>query len=219
MNKPLIIDYYSDILCVWAWITQRRIEEVNLSLKGKVEFHYHYVDIFGDTHTKMLEQWQAKGGYEGFAKHVQQSASGYGSAPVNPKIWTEVRPVTSANAHLILKAIELSYDREKSIEIALKLREAFFVDALDIGKLDVLYDLVADNDLDHTLIDAHVQAGSAIAALMHDHQQCKQQNLKGSPSYVIDGGRQILYGNVGYRVLHANIDELAKKPQEEASWC
>jgi predicted DsbA family dithiol-disulfide isomerase len=28
MKKPLVIDYYSDILCVWAWIAQRRIEEL-----------------------------------------------------------------------------------------------------------------------------------------------------------------------------------------------
>ncbi|MEZ5483114.1 MAG: hypothetical protein R3E73_13460 [Porticoccaceae bacterium] len=33
----------------------------------------------------------------------------------------------------------------------------------------------------------------------------------GSPSYVINGGRQTLYGNVGYRVLRANIDELLKQ--------
>jgi hypothetical protein len=35
----------------------------------------------------------------------------------------------------------------------------------------------------------------------------------------MDGGRQILYGNVGYRVLHSNIEQLLKHPQDEASWC
>ena len=29
MNKPLMIDYYTDSLCVWAWIAQRRIDEFN----------------------------------------------------------------------------------------------------------------------------------------------------------------------------------------------
>lgn len=28
MKKPLVIDYYSDILCVWAWRVQRRIDEL-----------------------------------------------------------------------------------------------------------------------------------------------------------------------------------------------
>jgi len=219
MNKPLVIDYYSDVLCVWAWIAQRRIDELKQTFGDALEFRYRYVDIFGDTQAKMDGVWQQKGGYTGFAKHVQSSATEYEHAPINPKIWTEVRPATSANAHLILKAVELSYDQQTSIDIALMLREAFFVDAKDIGKLDVLYELVAAKDVNPELLQTRICDGSAIAALMNDYQICKLQTIKGSPSYVIDGGRQVLYGNVGYRVLHANIEELAKNPPEEASWC
>ncbi len=58
-----------------------------------------------------------------------------------------------------------------------------------------------------------------MAALMQDYQTSKLQSIKGSPSYVIDGGRQTLYGNVGYRVLLANVEELLKNPIGEASWC
>ncbi|MGI2099915.1 hypothetical protein [Shewanella oncorhynchi] len=48
MNQPLIIDYYSDILCVWAWVAQQRIEELNQKLENKIHFKYHYLDVFGD---------------------------------------------------------------------------------------------------------------------------------------------------------------------------
>jgi len=219
MNKPLVIDYYSDVLCVWAWIAQRRIDELKQTFGDALEFHYRYVDIFGDTQAKMDGLWQQKGGYAGFAEHVQRSAIDYENALINPKIWTEVRPATSANAHLLLKAVELSYDQQTSIDTALMLREAFFVDAKDIGKLDVLYELVATKDLNPELLQTRICDGSAIAALMNDYQICKLQTIKGSPSYVIDGGRQVLYGNVGYRVLNANIEELIKNPPEEASWC
>ena len=50
--------------------------------------------------------------------------------------------------------------------------------------------------------------GSPRAALMSNYQKSTQQNLQGSPSYIIDEGRQIFYGNVGYRVLLANIEAL-----------
>ena len=219
MNKPLVIDYYSDILCVWAWIAQRRIDELKQGFGDALEFRYRYVDIFGDTQAKMDALWQQKGGYAGFAEHVQHSALDYENAPINPKIWTQVRPATSANAHLILKAIELVYDQPTSIENALMIRTAFFTDAHDIGKLDILYELVAAKGLNADLLRTSIADGTAIAALMNDYQICKLQTIKGSPSYVIDGGRQVLYGNVGYRVLHANIEELAKNPPEEASWC
>ncbi len=54
---------------------------------------------------------------------------------------------------------------------------------------------------------------------MRDYQQAKVLSLKGSPSYVLDNGRQTLYGNVGYRVLLANIEALINKPEHDASWC
>ena len=219
MKQPLVIDYYSDILCVWAWIAQRRIEELQQTFGPALEFRYRYVDIFGDTQAKMDALWQQKGGYDGFAQHVHKAAVGYEHAPINAKTWSQVRPTTSANAHLLLKAVELAYDQPTSVATALMLRQAFFVDAIDISQLDVLYDLAASKDLNPALLQSHIGDGSAIAALMNDYQICKLQTIKGSPSYVIDGGRQVLYGNVGYRVLHANIEELAKNPQQEASWC
>ena len=219
MNKPLIIDYYTDILCVWAWIAQRRIDELNIQMRGEIELRHHYIDIFGDVAKKIEIQWKQKGGYAGFAKHVQKIAATYENVFINSKIWTEVRPATSANAHLVLKAVELSYDKQKSADTALMLRNSFFNDAQNIGNLDVLYHLVKDHGLDRDVIDNCIHEGTAMAALMGDYQKAKEQDIKGSPSYVMDNGRQILYGNVGYRVIHTNIQELLTHPADEASWC
>ena len=99
------------------------------------------------------------------------------------------------------------------------LRNSFFKDAQDIGNLDVLFDLVKDYGLDRDIINNTIHDGTAMAALLSDYQKAKQQNIKGSPSYVMDGGRQVLYGNVGYRVIYTNIQELLKHPGDEASWC
>jgi predicted DsbA family dithiol-disulfide isomerase len=219
MDKTLSIDYYTDILCVWAWIAQKRIDELNKKLGNSIELQHYYVDVFGDVPTKMNTQWQSKGGYEGFAEHIHKSASAFEYAHINPKIWTEVRPSTSANAHLVLKAVEITYDKKKSIDMALKFRTAFFVDALDIGNLEVLCDLVKANGLDRNAINTSIRDGSAMASLMNDYQKSKKQCIQGSPSYVIGGGRQTLYGNVGYRVILANIEELLKNQTDEASWC
>ena len=40
-----------------------------------------------------------------------------------------------------------------------------------------------------------------------------------SPSLVMNEGRQHLNGNVGYRVIEANVHELLRKPVDEMSWC
>jgi predicted DsbA family dithiol-disulfide isomerase len=219
MNKPLIIDYYTDILCVWAWIAQRRIDELHSQLGDKIELRYHYIDVFGDVNKKIEAQWKQQGGYAGFAKHVQESAAKFEDAPINSKVWAEVRPATSANAHLILKAVELSYDQQKSSEAALMLRNSFFNDVQNIADLKVLHHLVEEQGLDHDLIKNCLRDGTAMAALMGDYQKARQQKIEGSPSYVMDGGRQILYGNVGFRVILTNIKELLTHPENEASWC
>jgi predicted DsbA family dithiol-disulfide isomerase len=219
MSSPVVIDYYSDILCVWAWIAQRRIEELNDKLLGKIELRYHYLDVFGDASNKIPKQWSERGGYAGFAQHVIDSAAPYPDAQINPDIWHKIRPNTSANAHLVLKAIELSYGKEQSIAMALLIRQAFYIEGQDIGQLSLLFSLFERAGFDSDRINKTLSDGSAMASLMADYQQAKALSLKGSPSYIIDNGRQVLYGNVGYRVLFANIEEHLKKTAEEASWC
>jgi predicted DsbA family dithiol-disulfide isomerase len=219
MTKPLIVDYYTDILCVWAWIAQRRIDELNTQLGDKIEIRRYYIDVFGDVARNIDTGWQQRGGYEGFAEHVRHAAASFDDAPINTKIWSEVRPATSANAHLVLKAVELAYDQQRSVDAALMLRNSFFNEAQDVGNMDVILRLVGDLGLDLDLINKSISNGSAMAALMRDYQAARENNIKGSPSYVLDGGRQVLYGNVGYRVIHTNIEELLKHPGDEASWC
>ena len=219
MAQTLVIDYYSDVLCVWAWIAQRRIDELNKKFGDKIQFNYYYVDIFGDVATKMETQWAAKGGYDDFEAHVKHSCDDHDSVVINPKVWNTIKPTTSANTHLVLKAIELNFGQSAGIDMALAIRKGFFESAIDISNLECLYQLIESSDFDMQLVKASVNSGHAIAALMSDYQQAKKNSIKGSPSYVIDGGRQTLYGNVGYRVLSANIEELLKNPANEASWC
>ena len=218
-NKRITIDYFSDVLCVWAWIAQRRIDELNKHFENKIEIHYQYIDIFGDTATRVQEQWGDKGLYEGFSDHVVKSAAPYELAVVSSNVWHKTRPTTSANAHLVLKAIELIYSRQLAIDFAAALRKAFFIEAKDIGNLEIIFDLAKNNDIDLKPINNSITNGEAIAALMRDYQNAKQYGIKGSPCFIMNEGRQILFGNVGYRVLRTNIEELLSNAANEASWC
>ena len=219
MNPPLQVDYYTDILCVWAWIAQRRVDEVEEKWGKQLYIHHHCVNVFGDTVTRIGKKWSDRGSYAGFAEHVQESAAPYESAPINPDAWRDVRPYTSAVAHLILKAAELTKTPDDSRKLAVTLRSSFFIDALDIGQIGVVLDIACDAGFDKTDLVSTIESGQAHAALMANYEQAQDLKIKGSPSWVLNSGRQILYGNVGYRVLNANIEELAKSPVQEASWC
>lgn len=218
-SSPISIDYYTDVLCIWAWIAQPRLEEIRLKWGDQVKIHHRYIDIFGDARSKIPAQWGESDGYEKFRAHVAQSAKPYKHTNIHPNIWTTVRPNTSVTPHLILKAIEIVAG-EKTVDLmSMQLRHKFFTRAVDICNLEILLNMSSQIGVERSSILAPLQDGRAMAALSSDIKRAKDNGIKGSPSWVLNNGRQVLYGNVGYRILSANIEELAKNPVEEASWC
>lgn len=213
------IDYYTDVLCVWAWIAQARLEEVERQWGSQVSVRHRYVDVFGDAHGKISRQWGERGGFEGFAEHVLASAARFEHCRVNPDIWARVCPRSSLQAHLVLKAVETIHGQPTVADLALRIRNAFFGEALDISDLEQLLALAQDISVDVDALRRALRDGSAAAALSADLRQAAEQGIKGSPTWVLNEGRQLLYGNVGYRILAANIEELLRHPGTEASWC
>ncbi len=215
----IFIDYYTDALCVWAWIAQPRLEELQRQWGERLGVRHRCVDIFGDSHGKIRRQWGEHDGFERFSDHVAESASPFDGCIVNPRVWSHVRPRSSLQAHLLLKAVGLVAGDEAVGPMALKIRRAFFVEGRDISDQSLLLELAAEADLDSNALQGALLDGSALAGLSGDQRSASDLSVRGSPTWVINEGRQILYGNVGYRILHANIDELLKHPGAEASWC
>ena len=218
-HSTIVIDYYTDVLCVWAWISQPRLEEIHRQWIGKIEIRHRYVDIFGDSHNKITRQWGQENGFEDFYAHVEKSAAPFDEITIHPDVWTKVRPRSSLQAHLLLKAVAL-VGRQQDVEtMALRIRLAFFEQGQDIGDWSLLWQLAAEEKLVSTQLQTVLHNGSAISALSDDQRRAGELGVKGSPTWVLNSGRQVLYGNVGYRILNANIEELMKHPDMEASWC
>ena len=103
-HSPAVIDYYTDILCVWAWIAQPRLVELQRQWGDQVQVRHRYVDIFGDSHNKILQRWGEPDGFDKFSIHVTDSAAPFDDTPVHPDVWRKTRPRCSLQAHLFLKA-------------------------------------------------------------------------------------------------------------------
>lgn len=218
-SDPISIDYFSDLLCVWAWIAQPRLEELESQWHGKVVVNHHYVDIFGDCYRKIPATWGEPGGFEKFAVHVRDSAAPFEAADIHPDLWEKTRPRSSAQAHLVLRATAIAHGEQAMAELALRLRRAFFCEARDVSDMHVLLQLARGCGNDTDALQRRIDDGSAIAAYSTDLRRASEAGVRGSPTWILNGGRQVLYGNVGYRILSANIEELLNHPQDEASWC
>jgi predicted DsbA family dithiol-disulfide isomerase len=105
-------------------------------------------------------------------------------------------------------------------ELAWRLRSAFFAEARNVGERAVQHEIAESLGLPLGAIDARIANGRAFAALSADAELQRTHAVQGSPTWLLNEGRQKLYGNVGYRVIEANLREaLAAGTRELASWC
>lgn len=84
-----------------------------------------------------------------------------------------------------------------------------------------MHDETADRlGIDYGAVDGKIRSSEADAQLAVDDQLSQKNGAVGSSTFILNDGRQKLYGNIGYRLLEANVDELLNKPAaNEASWC
>ena len=223
-NAGIAIDCYSDVLCVWAYVAQIRLDELNERLSGQVCVHHHYINLFGSTAHRIGEGWSERGGFAAFSDHVVEVCAEFPYLEVNHEIWRSCRPLGSGNAHLMLKAVQVLEQAGRAPlgaaeAFAWQIRLAFFRDARDIGDWCVLLELAEANHLERETLELQFHNGTAMAALLRDQELRDRHDIAGSPTYVLNGGRQKLFGNVGYRVIEANVKELLEHPGDQASWC
>lgn len=216
----IAITLYTDVLCIWAYFAEARIDAVRAAYGDRVTFVPRFCPVFGDTVRKMEVQWGAKGGHDGFAAHLMDVAAGFPELPVNPAIWRTVRPASSLSPHLLLKAVALGCGADVFDRAAIGMRQAFFVDARDIGTRAVQLEVAAAAGADLDVVAAVLADGRAHAALSTDYKDAEVAGVTGSPTFILNNGRQKLFGNIGFRILDANIQELLRAPNpENASWC
>ncbi len=228
--SPVEITYFSDVLCIWAYVSQVRVDAIKSKFGNDIDVKHRFCSVFGNTVQKISSSWKDKGGYEGFNAHLREVAGKYPHVAVHPELWLKIRPVTSASAHVFLKAAQLS-DSEAAAtsspfppnfyeQLMWEFRCAFFRDCRDISRRDVQCDIAAGLGADIGRIERRIHDGTAFAGLAADYQDADKMRIEGSPSLVLNDGRQKLYGNVGFRVIEANVQGLIHAPgPEDASWC
>lgn len=235
MNEPTKVEimYFTDVLCVWAYLAQIRIDELKVKFKNRIDVQNHFIPVFGSVEAKMESGWKNKGGVAAYSKFVYKISSTYSYIEIHPEIWTKNIPTTSFNCHLFLKAIQIlesqgelpaiasASDTGKNIfeTIIWELRLSFFKYLVDVSNFKKLMEIAERLNLPFKKIETLINSGAAFAALFNDLQLKEEYAVKGSPTLILNGGRQIIYGNVGYRVIEANVEELLIQPESQASWC
>ena len=218
------ITHFSDVLCVWAYVSEIRCDELLDTFSQQVSLEPHFFHVFGGVQRKLDRQWAERGGVAGYSAHVKSVVEGFDHANVHPEVWIRNTPESSLPAHLLLCAVRLLEERESIRAGSLRrtawsVREAFFLHCADISKRGVLLELAEEGGLPVSALEDALGDGSAHAELCEDLEQARDQNIRSSPTLVFNEGRQQLTGNVGYRIIEANVRELLEHPPDQHSWC
>jgi predicted DsbA family dithiol-disulfide isomerase len=226
--RPLKVVHFSDVLCIWAYVGQTHLSRLAEKFGDRLDVEVHYCSVFPDTHAKITKLWHEKGGFDGYARHVQDVANGFENVNLHSDVWSKTRPLSSASPHLFLKAVELlDNDVEKTafterlpVKAATALRSAFFTDAEDIADWAIQSKVSQQIGVSFADVFKKIETGEAMAKLAADYELAQAIGVKGSPTYILNNGRQILFGNISYGILEANVSEvLAEQNDLNASPC
>ncbi|MBK8082794.1 MAG: DsbA family protein, partial [Devosia sp.] len=173
-----IVQHFSDILCVWAYVANARLEHVAERFADRVDFELRFCSVFPDARGKLGASWKDRGGTAGYAEHVRSVARRFDHVEVHPDAWAVVQPRSSIALHQFVKAVELEDPASSGAGVPLgqrlghraawALREAFFRDGRDIGEWAVQAEVAAGFGLDPARIESHLRSGAAAAALESD---------------------------------------------------
>ena len=218
------IDHYSDVLCIWAYVSHIRMEELIQSFGSKIDVHYHFFPVFGDVPGKIEKSWAHRGGVSAYRDHVLSVANKFGHVQVHPEVWVRATPNSSMPVHLYLAAVKLAQEKQviaenSRVRFLQATRDAFFKEGRDIAQWAILHSLAEELGIHQASVEVEITSGAAHARVCADMQLAIEQQVNSSPTLIFNEGRQKLAGNVGYRIIEANVRELLENPAGQASWC
>ncbi len=224
----LTITYYSDVLCIWGYSAKIKIDEMKKQFGEQIVIDYRYTPLFVDMHAMLEKNWADKGGLKGYNKMLHKLNKLFPYVELHPDIGLKNLPRSSASCHQFLKAIDLleqrseitSDDSQNTLleQFDWQVRLGYFRDARDVSQKAILMSIAEQLNIPLKPVEKVLASGEAMAALASCTTDDKQKLIEGSPTFVLNEGRQKLYGNIGYHVIEANIQALLDQSENTPLW-
>lgn len=220
----LHFEYWTDPMCIWALIAQPRLERLLAYFGDCVAVTHRVVPVFGSFPERFAPggKWHAAG-IEGRVATTARVAQERGVAGVSGVGWR--LPLSSSWAPSV--AIKAVADLERTEGCAAgtcglytrRLREAFFVEDRNITQRAEQLAVAEALELPRAALERRLDDGSAMALLVEDADQRERKRIQGSPTYVFDGGRAMLFGDFDEDVLRATVQALLRAGEPGGSPC
>jgi predicted DsbA family dithiol-disulfide isomerase len=224
MSRRLTFSYWSDPLCIWAFVAQSKLDRILEAHGDRLEVAYRIVPVFGSVPQRFAQGPWAKEGVQGRVAATARIAREHGHPEVSGEIWLSDPPSSSWAAGAALKAVFTLEAKERlpqgtAAEYQWQMRRRFFVDNRNVARRHEQLALAEALSVPRAELEALLDDGSALSALWEDYADKETLRIQGSPTYVFEGGRAQLYGNFAFGILSATVDELLRGMGVGSSAC
>lgn len=204
----ITILYFTDPWCAWCWASEPNI------LRLKEEYGKQIQIVF-----KMGGLLEDMGKFYGsgkipisdIANHLR-SVSRQSGMPINEEVVLEDPPDSTWPSNIAYKAVEFQGD-EIAERYLRRLREAAFIEGLNISKRDVLQALAVSVGVDIEKFRDALDTGKAELAFREDLRECEDRKIKGFPTLVFKNSEGLEISLIGYRKFEeyeSTIDKLTE---------
>lgn len=217
-------EYWLDPLCIWAFVGRDKLDRIREEYGDRLEVRLRIVPIFGSFEHRFTRGAWAKEGVAGRVEATARVAREHGHPEVSGEVWAKDTPSTSWAPSMAFKAAQ-EIERDGSVpegtaERYLRaLQDRFFVDDVNIARRSIQLEVANDHGIDGEALGPCLDDGRALARLHEDALEKDRLGLRGSPSFVFDDGRTMLYGNFAYGVLRETIAQLLAGGDTGATAC
>jgi predicted DsbA family dithiol-disulfide isomerase len=194
VNEPIKVDIWSDVACPWCYIGKRKLENAisTFTAEGsqtpiQVEYHSFLlnpdmpVDYEGSQTDYLADH---KGMPRDQVISMTERLVGI-AASVGLKYDMEHMHMT--NTVLAHQLLQYAKTQGKQVEMKERIMSAHFVEALHVGRADVLAQLAAEVGLDRAEVMRVLESGEYLPAFEADIEQARAYGISGVPFFVIDG--------------------------------
>ncbi len=211
------IEIYSDIVCPWCYIGERRLARALAALPNgqdvDVVFRPYQLDPGAPTTAiPLLPYLEQRFGSRaaGMMSHVTATAAGEGITTA----WDKALSVNTRLAHRVVAFAEREYGAGVQRALVERLFALYFTQGGNVGDVDQLVAAAADVGVDPDRVRVLLASDDGVAELEAAFESARRLGIQSVPTFVIDGRHAVVGAQPAAALLEV-LENLARASEPE----
>ena len=213
------VEIYSDVVCPWCYIGERRFAKALRSFSGRddveVVFRPFQLDPGApSTPSPLIDSLRAKFGTNARAMTERVTAAGAGEG-IDFR-WDDAIAVNTLTAHRLLRLAEREYGAAVQRALVERLFDAHFTRGVDIADPGLLADLAVQCGMNRARVERYLASDEGLEETRAELQQAREMGISAVPSFVFEG-QYLVEGGQPAETFLAVLDEVASRMASEGA--